>query len=293
MSLTMQELIKKQHQKIADKRAGSIDTVKPQPGKSAYRILPGWNPNNRGQTWQNYGLHWIKTVPGGKPVSVHLCEDKTHDKECDVCQAIGQAIGHSNNDEQIAILKECNASQRFLLNALHINGEDPKKVIVLEIGITAFEALCDVVAEYGDITALDETGTNIIINRAGAGREGTSYTVTPSAKKTKVDKKVMDELVDLEALVNGKRDANKHNIALTTIASIAGLELAGGKGLPSDNAKRLSAAKDLDSDDLFQEDDVPFNKGDSSKEEEEVTSKKATNDDDDIDDDMLDELMAS
>jgi hypothetical protein len=285
----IQELIKAKQKEMADKKAGSIRTVKPVAGKQMYRILPGWDAKNRGQFWQDFGMHWIKTELNGKPVAVHLCEEKTHGEACDICGAIGQAIGHSKSDNQLELLKGCNSSQRYIVNALHLNGEDPNAVIVLEVGITVFEGISEIIGEHGDITDLDK-GINLIIKREGTGFD-TTYHVVNSAKKTTVPKATLERLVDLEALVNGQRNDTKMKASLENIAKIVGLEAATGTQTalpPSKKSKAASAAAELDDDSLF-EDDIPFNEGDSPKKEETVTKEE----EDGIDDDMLEDLMSS
>lgn len=280
MPSSLQDLIKAKQKKISDKKAGSVRTHKPAIGSNTYRLLPGFDPNNRNQCWQDFGMHWIKKEIGGKPVAVHLCEAKTHEEACDICAAIGQAMASSQNDEQVALLKEANSSQRYLLNALHLNGESPNEPIVLEVGTMVFEAIAEIIGEYGEITDLEE-GTNIKIKRDGTGID-TSYTVTTAAKKTVVKKEVLDRLHNLAALVEGQRDATKHQASLTNIASIVGLELAESARLGKSSTK--SIAKDLDEEIDIEEDDVPFEEGSTSESAAEA---------EDIDDDMLDELMSS
>lgn len=218
MSTELMDLINKKKQQLAAERAAGIRFAKPAPGKHKYRILPSWR-KGEAQFWHDFGQHFVKSTDG-KVQAVYLCADKTHDRECHVCAAIGRGIKSTDDDVTVKWLKEANSSKQFLMNALHITGPEPKKVIVLSVGVKAFDQIVSIVEEYGDITALDK-GFDLIIERTGTGLE-TAYTVVPAAKSNPVDPSVMGNLHDIDAICNQFSEAGEAR-ALTAVAKLLGV----------------------------------------------------------------------
>lgn len=280
------DLIKRKKKEMEAKKASSIRPIKPAPGKNMYRILPTWRKGaEENQFWHDFGMHWVRSEKGGKPIP-YLCLDKTYEKECPVCNAIGAGIRGASDDETINLLKGANASQRFLINVLHLNDSEKKnEPQIMEIGVTVFDDLISLMEDYGDVTDL-EKGIDIIIKREGKGLD-TSYTVLPSPKgPRKVDPSVMEKVADLDAAVAQENEAILKK-ALNALSAAAGV-------LPTEAASRPALA-DYSVDDA---EDAEFDDVTTSDAEETVDASVSTSDaavDDDLGDldDLLDELEAA
>lgn len=234
MGLSIQDLIAGKQKDMAAKKMRSA-TLKPANGKHTYRVLPSWRGGDDKQFWHDYSMHFIKTVESGdKPAAVYVCVDKTYGKPCEVCDAIKKSMAVSADDAMTKRLKEAQSAQRYLLNVLHVTGPEPTKVQVLELGQTAFEALCGMINEYGDITDV-AGGKDIIITRTGTGLD-TKYTVMPAANNAPVPPKALTELVNLDEFVAQENPAGETK-ALTAVGTIIGLlPSASAPGVGSKNA---------------------------------------------------------
>lgn len=226
MGLSIQDLIAGKQKDMAAKKMRSA-TLKPAAGKHSYRVLPGWRGGDDKQFYHDYSMHFIKTIESGdKPAAVYVCVDKTYGKPCEVCDAIKKSMAVSADDAMSKRLKEAMSAQRYLMNVLHLTGPEPTKVQVLELGQTAFEAICALIVEYDDIT--DPTaGRDIIITRTGTGLD-TKYTVMPAANNLPVPPAALTQLINLDEFVAQENPAGETK-ALTAVGSIIGL-------LPSANA---------------------------------------------------------
>jgi len=240
---SIQDLIAGKQKEMAAKKSRQ-NTLKPQPGKHTYRVLPSWRGGEEKQFWHDFAMHFIKTPESaGKPAAVYICSDKTFGKPCEICEAAKKLMAVSTSDDTTKQLKEALSAQRYLLNVLHITGTEPEKVQIMEVGQGVFEQVCGLIGEYGDITDLNE-GTDLIITRTGSGLE-TKYTVMPAAKSKPVSKAAVANLPNLDEFVAQENPAGETK-ALTAVGAIVGL-------LPSDTAapKRGGhpALADLSSDD--------------------------------------------
>lgn len=220
MAVSIQDLIAGKQKDMAAKKARA-STLKPAAGQHKYRILPCWRGGDEKQFWHDYAMHFIKTVESGdKPAAVYLCVEKTYGKPCEVCESVKKALSVSHDDAMTKRLKEAGASQRYLMNVLHLTGTEPGKPQILELGQTAFEAICGLFSEYGDITDLNE-GVDVIITRTGAGLD-TKYTVMPAAKSNPVPASILGQLANLDEFVAQENPAGEVK-ALTAVGSIIGL----------------------------------------------------------------------
>jgi len=245
MAISIQELIAQKQKEMAAKKSRQ-NTLKPQPGNHAYRILPSWRGNGDGQFWHDMGMHFIKTEESGsKPAAIYICADKTFQKPCEVCDAITKSLAVSHDDKMTDRLKEARSSQRYLMNVLHLTGPEPTKVQVLEVGQSIFQAICNLITEYGDITDLD-TGIDIKIKREGSGLD-TEYSVLPSAKSNPVKRDVLANLVNLDDFVAQENPVGNTK-ALNAVGSIIGVLPAAG-AQPALAAPRAAKALDEDIDD--------------------------------------------
>jgi len=268
--MNIQDLIKQKQKAIKAKRG--VATIKPSPGKQMYRILPGgWDADQPTKFWHDFGIHWVKTESNGKAVAVHICEDRTYGKPCDICMALQEANRNANSDEEIAILKEAVAGQRYLMNVLHRSSDKKNEPQILEVGSTVFEAIAEIINEYGDVTSFED-GLDIVINREGVGFD-TKYFCMPASKRLAIDpKSLTGNIANLNEAVD-QRDSAKKQMAISTIASIVGITSSAPSGakLVGSSKEDVSIAGEL-SDSAFSDDESA----------PEV----------DIDDAMLDDLMS-
>lgn len=228
--MSIQDLIAGKQKDMQAKKMRSA-TLKPQPGKHKYRILPSWR-NGEAQFWHDYAMHFVKTAESGdKPAAVYICADKTFGKPCEVCDAIKKSIAVSVDDAMTKRLKEAQSAQRYLMNVLHLTGPEPTKVQTLEIGQGAFENICVLIGEWGDITDLN-TGIDIIIERTGSGLD-TKYSVQPASKSAPVAASVLSQLPNLDEFVAQETPAGETK-ALVAVGQIIGLQApAANAALPS------------------------------------------------------------
>jgi hypothetical protein len=280
----LQQMIADKQKAMAAKK-GRSKTFKPGGGKTRIRILPGWNADNPEQFWHDYGMHFVKNDKGALD-AVYLCVESTFGKECPICQAIGQGIKSSNDDEQIKLLKQANAAQRYLVNVLVLSDAAKKdEPQIMECGILVFEAICEVIAEYGDITQLSG-GTDLVINREGTGQYDTKYTVLPAPKSVTVPPATAARVHNLDEYVAQENDAGRTK-AITAVGRAAGLLLA-DETASDYSAPAIEAPSK--SDDMGSVMDSDIDDGEIVPEEASLSSVESATDD--LDDDDLDSLLA-
>lgn len=242
--MDIQALIAAKQKDMAAKKSRQ-NTLKPQPGKHTYRILPSWK-GAEGQFWHDFAMHFVKTQESGqKPAAIYLCTEKTYGRPCEICDAIQKSISVCSDDKMVELLKSAKAGQRYLLNVLHTSGPEPEKVQILEVGGGVFEAICELIMEYGDITD-PEKGIDVVIKREGSGLD-TSYTVLPAAKSQPVKASLLQNLPNLDDYVAQENPAGQVK-ALTAVGQIIGIEApaAGTPGLPTGNRPALADLSDVD-----------------------------------------------
>ena len=284
--MDIQELLRRKKSEMAAKKTSGLKPIKPESGKHLYRILPSWrkpkldddgvetdeSKKARMQFWHDFGQHFVKAEKGGKP-AVFICNEHTFGQACDVCSAIGTAIGRCNDDETLKLLKDANSSQKFLLNVLHLSSTDEAKRKVpqlMEVGSTVFNGILDIGEEYDDITSL-EAGLDLIIKKEGSGMD-TEYSVLPSSKGArKIDASVMANVVDIDAYVSNANETRKAQ-ALSNLSTASGLLAA-----PVDDKPVVRAASTLRSATESVVDDAEFEEmPDFLDEEPVVETPKAT-----------------
>lgn len=218
-------LVKAKKQAIQAASGRRENTVKVQPGKHKFRILPGWDKDDP-TFFQDFSQHFIKNTRD-EIQAVYLCVEKTYGKTCPVCDAIAQGISECGDDETINALKEGQSRGRVLVNALELSGGDPSTPIVLDLSPTTFQKVLELMDEYGNITDLNE-GTDLVISRTGAGIN-TEYSVLPAAKSKPIDDSVMKNINNLSDYVKQEYDEgrNKAIAAVSTVSGVALIPLAG------------------------------------------------------------------
>lgn len=197
------ELARQQKHDIQMKMGRRERTVKPTPGRSKWRILPSWKGLEDPSIGHSWGQHFVRDA-SDELVAVHMCMERTYGKSCPICDSLTNALRHSTDETQ-KILEKAKSSARFLLNAYHLDGEDPTTPVILELSPTTYEKLMDLIdlwmdEEYDETDLLDiDTGHDITITRSGKGLN-TKYdlSVGPKPRKIKVD---MDALHDLDEYV--------------------------------------------------------------------------------------------
>lgn len=219
---SIQDLIKQKQQEIQAKK-GRTKTWKPVKGKNKIRVLPSWRGGEDMQFFHDFGQHFVKNSKG-ELEAVYLCTEKTYQRECPVCQSIGQGIKHCHDDDTLKLLKQANSSQRYLMNVLVLSEPDESKRMepqVMEVGITVFESICEIIGEYGDITQL-KGGVDLVITREGTSVQDTKYTVIPSPKSIEVPASIMAKVTNLDEYVAQENDAGRVK-AIAAVNSAAGL----------------------------------------------------------------------
>lgn len=228
---SMMDLVKAKRAAMQAASGRREATVKPQPGKSRWRILPSWRGAEELTFFQEFGQHFIKGVDGVLK-AVYVCTEKTLGKPCDICEGLAAASVRTDDEKVKEALKESRSKGRVLMNALHLDGEDPTTPVILDLTPTTFGQLLDLMEEHGNITDLKE-GVDIVISRTGKGLN-TEYLIQPAAKSAPVDSKVLKKLNDLDKYVMQEYEEG-HMKALAAVSAISGL-------LPAPSARPALAA---------------------------------------------------
>lgn len=215
---TLATVLEKARQNATARSMSSVKAVKPPAGESRWRLLPGWRPNDRETFFHSFGRHWIKNPNDlDKPPAVYICERETYGKACAICDAIGEGIRSTKDDQVLSHLKDMNAERGVLLNAVQIpmvggkadlSKVDPTKVTLLSLTPSLFERnLLPLIssrwAEEINMLSLED-GRDIIIRKEGAGLM-TRYSIADASKNTAIDPEVMNHLVDIDAWLVAER----------------------------------------------------------------------------------------
>lgn len=251
MATSLQDVLDKAQKKAASNQFQR--TAKPKPGRSVWRILPGWDSKEPNQFFHAYGQHFIKDMEGKLKIVIG-CPDKTFDEPCEICDAIQDAARNAPNDKMREKILESRSTQRFLFNAICVD-EDVTKVEILEVGSGLFRDIIANISEDSDLIDADK-GRDFVITREGTGLNTRySLAVRGKEKSIKVNKSSLMSLHDLKEFVTEDFEAKKQK-ALTALGMATGAALAGS-----------SAASALSHEDL--DDDLPdFSKEDARKEAE-------------------------
>lgn len=300
---SIKDLIASKQKDIQSKK-GRGKTWKPTKGKNRIRILPSWRGEDDLQFWHDFGAHFIKNA-SQEIQAVYICADKTFNKECEVCQAIGHGIRNASDDETTSLLKEANASQRYLMNVLVLSDPDETKrgePRVMETGIGVFEDILEIISEYDDITRL-EGGVDLVITREGSTVKDTKYTVMPSPKSIKVPASVMEKITNLDEYVAQENESERMK-AVAAVGRAAGILTAGdtsaeyGGPALEDKSKGTSMSDDMGS--VLTEDDIDeISDGELIDDMDDMpftpdSDEKSVGDSaDDISDEDLDALLSS
>jgi len=275
------ELARKQKQEIQASMGRRERTVRPPAGRSKWRILPSWKGVEDPTIGHSWGQHFVRDM-NDDLVAVHMCMEKTYGKPCPICDSLTNALRHSNDETQ-SILEKAKSSGRFLVNAYHLDGEDPTTPVILELSPTTYEKLMDQIdiwmgedeEDETDILDLD-TGHDIIISKTGKGLN-TKYelSVAPKPRKAKLD---MEELHNLDDYVKQMHEATEQKALL----AFDKISTGGNKSLPNHKS-------DDDDDDMGDIFDGDFHEEKLAEVKDDKPKTSSVSEDEEIDD-ILGEL---
>lgn len=208
----LKEMMMKKKAQIASSSGGER-TQALKAGRNVLRILPSWKKGSD-VFFHDYGLHY---VPMGDKKQAYLCEFKTFERNCPLCDAIREGIINATNDKDKAMFKDASASGRILVNAIDVE-KDPNTPFILNLPPSVFDKIMDIViencdeesgsADFNIVTDL-KRGVEIIINKTGAGLN-TEYSVQPSLKAGKpISPEVMKKIKDLDAFVQSELESGR------------------------------------------------------------------------------------
>ena len=219
--------------------SGKNNAVKPPSGKSRWRILPGWRPEDQNTFFHDFAQHWIKDA-AGTVLGVFTCEHKTFGRECEACDTVNEAIRGTKDDLLLKKLKDMQGRGGILVNALRRDGDaksDTQPVLLTLTG-GVFEDYLKALTEAGGsgVNLLDlEEGRDIVIERTGSGMTDTKYSLTVAAVSTKISEDVMANVTNIDIWIEADR---KKGIAKGIgVVGQATRALTGGVVLPG---RRLS-----------------------------------------------------
>ena len=232
---SLRDIIDQKRQDLSTKRAKYQRSYKWKPGRNVFRILPGWDENDRHNFSVPFGQHWVKDKEGSVIKTVadaSIC----YGDVCPVREAILEAMRMSSVDDAYRkILKEGLASGRVLVNGSIIGDKEnpPEKPTLLEFSETQFDTILMIFQEYidADKDPFDlQEGLTLVLDKQGSGLE-TKYTITPKMKSDPLPATVLENLLDLNTFVKSQFDGQRE--------AIAGLSKSVGKilGAPSTSAQ--------------------------------------------------------
>ncbi|TSP13997.1 regulator [Cupriavidus campinensis] len=227
-------------------------TVKPAPGKTRIRLLPGWRKGEEHIWFHDFGQHFIKNE-ADEIQAVYLCANTTFGRPCAVCDGLAKAARMTHDDGIVQTLEKAKSSKSVLINALVLDSDSPNKPQILELRPGVFGQIVDIVSEWGpQVFDLDD-GNEIVIERSGKGLT-TKYSAALSPKKHPVPAAALKELNNLDEYVRQESEEQQRK-ALGAINSVAGLLPAApaGSDTPRTSPAALPSTKSTD----FEDVDIP------------------------------------
>jgi hypothetical protein len=214
-------------------------TLKPNPGSNRYILLPGWRKGEE-HIWQHeFGQHFIKDATGAIQ-AVYPCVDATYGRPCPICEGIGKAMRMTSDDDTMKQLEDaaCGAKkQKFLVNVLALDSDDPKTPQILEVGRQVYVQMIEIVEEWAAGVFDEESPQIIIVSREGKGLT-TKYSVQVSSKRSVMPPEALSKLNNLDEYVLQENEENQKR-ALNAINNVAGL-------LPASSEDRPKTTRSLD-----------------------------------------------
>jgi hypothetical protein len=249
------ELLQKKREQI-QAQASRQRAVNIPAGTSEWRILPSWrlaaNPDDQ-TFWHDFGQHFIKDKAGSIK-AVYVCSEKTFGRPCPVCDAITSALHQTHDDETANLVKESVAGARVLVNALHVDGQEPNKPVVLSLPPTVFNEIITLMESWmkDGVNIIDlANGHDLTFNKTGSGLN-TRYTVSAKPRPRAVDPSVMKGVTDLDEYVKQESEEQARK-AIANVNAAAGLlsaPSAAGAGTSLPKPSALSSLTVDDDEDL-------------------------------------------
>lgn len=230
-----------------------VKTIKPNAGRNRYRLLPGWRiaakapgylsgvpgadgtPSEKDQWaeqfYMDFGQHFLKDA-AGKVAAVALCPEKTFGKPCQICDELNRGIHNSTDDIQLGRLKEALAGASILMNVLALDSPTPNEVQIIAFAPSIFngkKGVGGIISLFQDWPKLVSLGgpadgcADIIVEKAGVGKEGTTYSVAAVPTTVTVTAAHMAAIKDLDAFVQGEANPQSTQRAISSVSAISGL----------------------------------------------------------------------
>lgn len=225
---------KKQSMKRVDRAAGFG------PGKTRIRIAPGWRKGEEEIWFHDYGQHFIKNA-ADEIQAVYLCADATFGTPCKVCDAVRTALKHSHDDTTNEVVAKSLAGKSILINAFHLDSDEPNTPKVTAVKPTLFTKLMTILEENGPEAFFDPTeGHEIVVTREGKAKL-TKYDASMVIKKgTPIPASAYKNLNDLDDYVKQESDEQERK-AIAAVNTVAGFLPAPGS-VPSTTSGSLGLA---------------------------------------------------
>lgn len=216
----------------AMKDANDVKAFSIPDGKTTLRVLP--NPKDADELfYHDFGQHWVKSKTEknaqGKPkiIGVALCTSKAYDEPCVYCDAVSEALGHADDnahefsDDELNLIKEAKSRHRVLINAAVRTKGGDYEIKLVDLATTAFNALIDLIDEWGEDVVSPKGGQDIVFQRTGSGIN-TTYTCMPAKSKgDDISDDWTSSAIDLDAYV--KSQIPKQDRALAAFNGIGAL----------------------------------------------------------------------
>lgn len=232
--MDLMAMIKAKKQQIQEQSGRREKTVKPQNGKSRWRILPGWRDGDP-TFWHDFGQHFIKGVTpnenGSYLRSVYICTAKTFGTPCPICEAVSEGLRIAPNDDAVQALNESKSGSSILVNALHRDGDDPNTPVIMEMRPSIFKQVLEIIETYGDITD-PKAGFDVIVNREGRGLN-TKYSVMPAPTSEPVPAAALNALHNLDDYVKQEWEEGKQKALASVRESVPMLAAPGATAASS------------------------------------------------------------
>lgn len=206
-------------------------------GQNRFRLLPGWRENDP-TFFHPFGQHFVPSLnasPDGKDIAaVHVCSWRTFMEggkrvPCPTCSMVYAADKLDLPEVVKAKLRRARSTQRYLVNALHRNGAEPNKPVMMSLPKTLWEQIfgdsdgnAGLIGMYGYPIDLAE-GYDIIITKSGTGLT-TKYRADFAPNSQPVPASVLKELVNIDEFVKSNVGSDDVvNRGLSAIRDMAAL----------------------------------------------------------------------
>jgi hypothetical protein len=191
-------------------------------GKTRIRVAPGWRPGEEHVWSHDFGQHFIKDA-AGEIQAVYVCTDATFGKPCEVCGAVKHAMRAAESDEKSKMIAQAASGKTTLVNAFHLDSEEPNTPKVTQVPSTLLTQLLEI-AETQPLEFFDlEKGHDIVVTRTGTNKNDTRYHAQMSIKPgTPIPAAALSKLTNLDEYVAQENEEQQRR-AIGAINSIAGV----------------------------------------------------------------------